>query len=198
MSALGALGVISGLSLNLVLQFGLGIRRVALQQEEKEDVSPFSPLPWGILFLSVPLLWVFFAYIAAPLFLGSFEYLLLFPLCVLVSGGLEKAAGRFFPQFVISPSLFNPWTAYNGLLPAALMVTIALAVSLMDAVVLSLGLSLGIFAAFLLLREIRRRASLEPVPRLLRGAPLMLISLGLLSLIFSSLGFIFMHILGYY
>ncbi|MDR3161058.1 MAG: hypothetical protein LBU28_05520 [Spirochaetaceae bacterium] len=198
MSALGALGVLSGLSLNLVLQFGLGIRRAALQEEEEEDVFRFSPLPWGIIFLSVPLLWFFFASIVAPLSLGSFEYLLVFPLCALTAGGLERAAGRFFPQFVTDPSLFNPRTAYNCLLPAALMVVIGLAVSLVDAVVLSLGFSLGIFLAFLILREIRRRASLERVPRLLRGAPLMLISLGLLSLIFSSLGFICMRILGYY
>jgi electron transport complex protein RnfA len=79
---------------------------------------------------------------------------------------------------------------------ASLFLSLRLAVSLEDALVLSLGFSLGALAAALILREISKRSSLEAVPGTFRGAPLALISMGLLSLIFSSVSAIFLRALG--
>jgi electron transport complex protein RnfA len=90
---------------------------------------------------------------------------------------------------------FSAVTAYDGLAAAALFVTLNLAESFFDAALLALGFALGILASLLILAEIRRRASMEEVPRFLRGSPLVLVSMGLLSLIFSSAAAILFRVL---
>jgi electron transport complex protein RnfA len=192
MSALGILGIISGLSLNLIVHFGLGIQYRGFSDEKRERFYGIPVIQGGILFLSVPLLWFFFSYIIFPLSLGFLEYIILFPLCVLVCMGLEAAVNRFFPQILPESRLFAPVSAYNGLVPVALVMSFCLASSLMDVIVLSLGFYGGLLLAVLILKELRKRSSLEAVPERLRGTPLMLISMGLLSLIFSSVGTILM------
>jgi electron transport complex protein RnfA len=152
--------------------------------------------------LSLPILWAFFTYILVPFSLGFFEYMLLFPLSVLVCMGLEAAVNHFFPKVLPAlpdlpkVKLFSPLSAYNGLVPAALIMSLNMASSLIDAAVLALGFYGGLLLASLILREIQKRASLEAVPEFLRGLPLMLISMGLLSLIFSATGIIFLKYFG--
>ena len=82
--------------------------------------------------------------------------------------------------------VFSAYTAYDGLVPASFMITFALAENFAGAVVLSLFFALANLAAMLILNEIRRRSALEWVPRCLRGSPLILISMGLLSLLSAS------------
>ena len=64
-----------------------------------------------------------------------------------------------------------------------------------DATALSLGFALGIALAVAIISEIRRRSAMEAVPVPLRGGPLALIAMGLLSLIFSSTALMFYEIL---
>jgi electron transport complex protein RnfA len=193
MSALVSLGIFSALSLNLILRFGLGL--------SGSITGPDKPLgnvwyQWAVLFLSVLLLWLLFSYVLSPLSLGFFEYFLLFPLSVLVCTGLELLLRRLFPRIPVSPEQFSSASGYDGLILAALVLTLRLAASFIEAVVISLGFSLGSLAVVLILREICRRSSLEQAPRALRGMPLTLISMGFLSLIFSSLAVILLHVLG--
>ncbi|MDR2742591.1 MAG: hypothetical protein LBB98_10620 [Treponema sp.] len=197
MSDIIILAVLSGLSLNLLLQMGLGIRDIGSHPERLIRATLFQ---WGILFFSVLLFWLLFSYILSPLALGYFEYFLLFPLIKAAGKGLEVLVRRFLfsdvPQAAWIPrpvleelsasDLFPAVTAYDGLTIAALILTLRLAGSFPEAVVLSLGFSLGGAAAVLILRDIHRRSSLERLPHTLRGRPLLFISMGLMSLIFSS------------
>jgi electron transport complex protein RnfA len=221
LSTLGALAVFSGLSLNLLLQFGLGIREI-IEPFDSESTAKFptqwqwaslsSPL-WVILFASSLILWLFFTYVLPPPAFGFLESFLLFPAAILVSMALESLFVWFFPDGKITraPDLkrgpFDPWKiaegagfspASSGLAPASLFLTLRLAVSLADALVLSLGFALGCLVSALILREINKRSSLEAVPRAFRGIPLTLISMGLLSLIFSSVSAIFLRTLGFF
>jgi electron transport complex protein RnfA len=189
MSSLGILGIISGLSLNLIIHFGLGIQYRDFSEKNREWFYGLPLIQGGILFLSVPLLWFFFSYIIIPLSLGFLEYMIVFPLCVLVCMGFEAGVNRFFPK-ILPEKLFAPLSAYNGLVPVALVVSLSLAFSLIEVFFLSLGFYMGLLLASLILREIQKRSSLEAVPERLRGVPLTLISIGLLSLIFSSVGMI--------
>jgi electron transport complex protein RnfA len=84
----------------------------------------------------------------------------------------------------------------DGLAGAALFITLNTASGFIEALVLSFGFVLGVLLAFLILGEIRRRSTMEWVPFFLRGNPLMLISLGLLSMIFSSAALVFFRVLG--
>jgi len=62
-------------------------------------------------------------------------------------------------------------------------------------VVIGFFFAFGTFISMLILNELRRRSTLERVPRCLRGNPLMLISMGLLSLISASVAGICFRIL---
>ncbi|MDR1586865.1 MAG: hypothetical protein LBS57_05355, partial [Treponema sp.] len=78
------------------------------------------------------------------------------------------------------------------------LITMRLAGSFSGALALVLGFSLGFLAAVFILRAILDRFSGETVPPPLRGTPLLLISLGLLALIFSSLSVIILRLLRFY
>jgi electron transport complex protein RnfA len=183
---LAALAVFSGLAMNLFLQCGLGMRAAA---REGETQVPLFQI--GLVFVSVLLLWILFSYILP---LGFFKYLLLFPLSALVYAALERLFFRFFLKKPAPPA--HSFCFCDGLTAAALFLTLHLASGFIEAAVLSLGFSLGILLSLLILAEIRRRSRMEAVPRLLRGSPLALISMGLLSLIFSSAALIFYRALG--
>jgi electron transport complex protein RnfA len=193
MGGMISLVVCAGLSLNLILHFGLGVQGVAEGQEDTPSLPLFEGAAiWG----SVMILWCLASYVLSPLSFGFLEYVLLFPLASLFCMGFEYGAPRFFPSLVRSSKRFNPESGYNGLAPTALVLTLHLAGTLFEALILSLSFVLGTLLAILLLRYIRIRSALERVPRNLRGPPLLLIAMGLLSLLFTSLTAIFFTILG--
>ena len=80
--------------------------------------------------------------------------------------------------------LFSAFSAYEGLVLASLFLTANLALTFFDALILSFFFAFGCLMALFILREIGRRSALEEIPIYLRGIPLMLISMGLLSMIF--------------
>jgi Na+-translocating ferredoxin:NAD+ oxidoreductase RnfA subunit len=79
---------------------------------------------------------------------------------------------------------------------AALFITLNIAGSLSEAAVLSLGFSCGILLAVIIAGEIRRRSQMEKVPQWLRGTPLVIIALGLLSLVCVSGALMLFQVLG--
>lgn len=189
MISFAALAVFSGLSLNLILQFALGTAGSAgdFPPRVKREV-PLGQI--CILFISVVILWVVFSYVLPPNWRGFSEYFLFFPLSALVCKGLELFRERVVPKmnskFGGIRKVYSANTAYEGLIPAALLITFSVAVDFRGAVILAFFFSLGSLAAMLILNEIRRRSTLEWVPVYLRGSPLVLISMGLLSLIFGT------------
>ena len=188
MIALAGLAVFSGLSLNLLLQFGLGTVAAAGDSLPKAETRRHLPLfQFAVLFISVIFLWMFFTYVIPPYWRGFAEYFLFFPLSALVCMGLELLRERILPRMFSglenARKVYSAYTAYDGLVPIALLITFVLAENFTGAVVLALFFVLGNLTAMLVLNEIRRRATLEWVPRYLRGSPLILISMGLLSLI---------------
>jgi electron transport complex protein RnfA len=223
MSALAALAVFSGLSLNLLFQFGLGIRELI-------DPAESSPAPqreweglastgWMVVFLSALILWLFFTYVLIPPAFGFLASVLLLPAALIVCAALNTVSAYFFPGGKIDlkagarlekPAVLlrrlvrsagfgealSGGASCNGLALASLFMTLRLARSVAEALALTAGFSLGALLAAAILREINRRSSLEAAPEILRGAPLTLISMGLLSLIFSSISAIFLRVLG--
>jgi Na+-translocating ferredoxin:NAD+ oxidoreductase RnfA subunit len=180
---LAALTVFSGFSLNLLLHFALGLRGIA--ERNRSFTLPFFQM--GVLFSSTFILWLIFTRFPIPLPGEFLEYFLCFPLFVLLSLGLELFFRRILPGFSGNSRVYNPLTAYEGLGLAALIFTLRLAFSLAEAAALAFSFSAGVLLSMLVLREIRNRALLERVPGILRGTPLVFISMGLLSLILSSI-----------
>jgi electron transport complex protein RnfA len=123
------------------------------------------------------------------------RYILLFPLTLFAGLGLEILLFRVFLKGKPNPALFALDSGYHVLALAALVLTLELALTISEALVLSLAFSLGVLVSFLILHAIRTRSWMEAVPYRLRGTPVLLISMGLLSLIFSAAAGFFLYIL---
>ncbi|MDR0411665.1 MAG: hypothetical protein LBH75_06800 [Treponema sp.] len=180
------LAISASLAFNLVVQFGLGVHDLTSKKP-----APLPFLQAGVLFVSVWLLWTVFTftYATIPIFSIFFGYILFFPFCSLVCTGLENLADRLwqniFPE-TKPVKLFSPLSAYDGIALLSLVLTMHIAGTFLEAFVVSLSLAVGMLFSMLILNEIRKKASTETVPVFLRGKPLALISMGLLSLIFTS------------
>ena len=231
------LAVFSGLSMNLILRFGIGLQRIAFEDDgeggaprdsEKKGSQVFFIRP-GLLFISCLLLWLFFSGLQSVLFLGFFEYILIFPVCSLFFVAIEYLARRLVfktnrkgeivsrNQF-ISDYLFidqlktdadqSPPDAggapagaslnsmFSGMAGAALFILLELAGGFAQAAMLSFGFAAGAALAVMIVGEIRRRSAMEAVPDCLRGGPLVLAAMGLLSLVFTSVATVFYAVLG--
>ena len=186
---LSGLALFAGLSANLVLQFALGVR-----QAGKGKGLPLFQISG--LFITVLFLWIFYSLISIFFsweFTGLF---LLFPLCSLACLGFENLEKRISTKSKKEGSkFFNALTAYDGLVPASLFLTVNLALTFWDAFFLSFFFALGTLLAVIIIGEINRRSSLEEIPEFLRGIPLSIISMGLLSMIFGSAAWICFRVL---
>jgi Na+-translocating ferredoxin:NAD+ oxidoreductase RnfA subunit len=138
--------------------------------------------------ISVFISWLIFTYILSPLSLGFFEYFMLFPITVSVILCLEKLFSLLLPDGVVQNGMFQPYTAYSGLVLTALILTLRTADTAQDAFVLSLCFSSGAFFAIILLDAVKLRGKNERTR--LNRASLLLLSIALLSLVFSSIAYI--------
>jgi Na+-translocating ferredoxin:NAD+ oxidoreductase RnfA subunit len=194
------LAIFSGLSMNLILQLGLGLKGIAV------DVSVGKGrllAGSGILFVTVTLLWLIFSFARSVFFLGLFEYVILFPASSLVFFTLECFVNRFILKVNTvrgdsskSDTLPGGPLANGALSGAALFITLNVAGNAGEAIVLSLGFACSMALVFVVAGEIRRRSGMEAVPHSLRGGPLALIAMGLLSLVFSSGALMLFGVLG--
>jgi electron transport complex protein RnfA len=174
-----ALVVFSAFCLNLFLCFGIGIRELVSRER-----SPVFHIyyPWGILFAVTAALWLFFErFLAlADWFPG---FLLIYPLSLFSGLGLETALFKLFPRLGENPGVYRIGSGYNGFSLAALFLTTRLAVTFAEALLFSLAFSGGACIAYLIIKEIQKRSFWEAIPHSLRGSPILLVSMGLLSLI---------------
>ena len=205
---LAMLAVFSGLSMNVILQFGFGLKGIAFEKTiRKKELLAGS----GVFFSTVMLLWLIFSFARSVLFLGFLEYVFLFPFSFLVFSVLDYLMQRLIMRRFITQKTAgrNETTFLSGVLAAgaplggatagaALFFTLHVASGLLEAAVLAMGFTLGIAFAIVAVGEIRRRAGMEAVPHWLRGGPLALIAMGLLALIFSSGAIMFFEVLGAY
>jgi len=183
--------IFSAFTMNLVLQCALGIKGAA---EAVNHIRITTLIKLGIIFLCVILLWVVFSKIISLIIPGLFVYVLLFPVSSLVYDGFDFLIFRYLlkEKFANDNSITFP----GGITAAAVFICLIIADSFIEAAALSFGFSAGILLVFLIVGEIRRRASLEAVPYFLRGKPLVLISMGMLSLIFSTASLLLFRMIG--
>lgn len=179
---LTGLAIFAGLSLNLVLQFGLGAGQAGTAVK-----IPLYQI--AVLFVTVILLWVIYTYVFSFLSWELMVFFLFFPFSVLVCLGLEKAEILLFPDKK-KVRLFSAMTAYGGLIPASLIITVNMAVTFFDALILSFFFAIGSLLAIVIMKDIYRRSIMEKVPENLRGTPIAFISMGLLAMIFSAAAWI--------
>ncbi|GMO47123.1 MAG: hypothetical protein Ta2B_29070 [Termitinemataceae bacterium] len=186
MNNLASLAVFGGLTLNLILQLGLGINQIRYEIKSK---LKYLALNYVNLFLTICILWLLWSYALSPLALGFTEYFLMFPFVCFLFSGIEMVFYMLFMRNEKSPIIFEA-KSYHGLGIAALLIMLRMANNLIEALVLGFSFSLGAFIIVIILIAVRQRTVNERVPLKFRGMPLLLISFGLISLVLSSLAFI--------
>jgi electron transport complex protein RnfA len=174
-----------------MLQFGLGVSNTA---SSKKMSTELALIQTGIIFASVILLWVVFAKIISSGLSGIYVYVLLFPASSLVYDGLEFLTFRCLLKREKEGE--SPVSFSGGITAVAAFLSLTAATGFIEAAALSFGFASGVLLAFFILGEIRQRASLEAVPRFLRGKPLTLISMGLLSIVFSRVSLLLFSMIG--
>jgi electron transport complex protein RnfA len=172
--------IFSGLSLNLILQCGFGLRGIAIVRQDGRQLL----IKLGLLFVTVLLLWLLFSLVISRLGLGLYEYIIIFPVSALAFFCLDYCLFKLVLKK--EDTCNSPVCFYDGLAGAAFFITRNIAENFAGAAALSLGFSAGILLSFVIIGEIRRRAVMENVPAFLRGSPLALVAMGLLSLVFTS------------
>lgn len=189
-----ALVFFAALSLNLLLNFGVGTRELLPHKQFHAFTFYY---PWLVIFVSALLLWVLFARILL-FFGGIFDLILILPLSALASAALEKLFFYCVSQYKnmeVKPGfLFTAGSSYHELAAVSVLLSLHLALSFADALLLSLTFSAGSLLAFLIIKEIQKRSFLETIPHGLRGTPIVMISMGLLSLAFSAVSVLFLKI----
>ncbi|MDR2900151.1 MAG: hypothetical protein LBV20_01335 [Treponema sp.] len=180
-----------GFSANLAIQTGLGVRDIIGIKQYKWENS-FSQ--GFILFFSVLVTWIVFNFLVFPLNLGFLETLLLLPLTILFAVFIEKGFFFVFSKLT-KPAGSSVLSAYNGLIFGAAFFVLKMAESFTDALIMAAGFSLGYMLSMAIILEIHKRSSIEAVPKALRGSPLLLISLSLLSLVCSAAAVFFLQMI---
>jgi electron transport complex protein RnfA len=182
--------IYSGFTINILLQCGLGIKGIV---ESKSYLNKSVFIKLGLIFSSIILLWLFFTKIIFSLNSGIFKYVLLFPVSAIVYDGFEYLIFNYLFKNERETETFISFP--NGITAAAVFICINIANNIAEVLILSFGFTSGIFLVNLIIREIRRRAALEAVPVFLRGKPLVLIAMGMLSLIFTAASLLFFRMI---
>jgi len=173
--------IYSAFTINLALQCALGISGIV------ESKAPFylsSLVKLCLIFLTVILLWVLFSTLFSSLFPGLLLYILLFPVSAILYDGFEYLVFRYiFNKDAKNESIIK---FPGGITAVSAFVCINVAANILETVLLSFGFVFGVFLINLIIREIRKRAALEAVPAFMQGKPLVLITMGILSMVFST------------
>ena len=176
--------IFSVFNMNLMLQCALGLNG-AVSSKNHDKILALIKL--SVIFVSVILLWFVFSRIIFSIFSWISIYVLLFPVSYIVYDGLEFLLFRYIIKkenkkenedkcFISFP---------GGITAVAVFICLNIANVFLEVLILSFGFTAGILLVSLIIIEIRKRAALEEVPRFLRGNSLVLISMGMLSLVFS-------------
>lgn len=138
--------------------------------------------------------WVVWEFILQPLGVGEFLYIPAFILIIAslvqfvemylrkASPVLYRAMGIYLPLITTNCAVLA--TATEAAKPGFFKMNIALGASLSlgEALVYTLGVSVGFGFALITFAALRERLELVPAPRLIKGTPLAFITAGLLSL----------------
>jgi Na+-translocating ferredoxin:NAD+ oxidoreductase subunit A len=172
--------IFSAFTMNLTLQCALGLKGAAIPDNGSKKTSLIRLL---IIFTSVVLLWLLFSKILSSIFSGMLIFVLMLPVSYIVYSGLEYLV---FIYLVKSNTENDSFISFpEGITAVAAFICINTTNGFFEVLLLSFGFTAGILLVILIIREIKKRAELEAVPRFMRGTPLVLVTMGMLSLIFS-------------
>ncbi|MGP1520410.1 MAG: electron transport complex protein RnfA [Treponema sp.] len=153
-----------------------------------QDVKKSMGMGYAVLFvtlLATAVTYPVYRYVLSPLHL-EFLQTLLFILVIaslvqLVEFYLKKAA----PALYASMGVYLALITTNCAILAVTLDVIAQGYSFVEALVYASGTALGFMLSLVLLAGLRSRVDVAPVPKILKGAPILFITAALLSMAFS-------------
>jgi len=153
-----------------------------------QDVKKSMGMGYAVLFvtlLATAVTYPVYRYVLAPLHL-EFLQTLLFILVIaslvqLVEFYLKKAA----PALYASMGVYLALITTNCAILAVTLDVIVEGYSFVEALVYASGSALGFMLSLVLLAGLRSRVDVAPVPKILKGAPILFITAALLSMAFS-------------
>ena len=138
-----------------------------------------------VMTLSGTLTWLINHMVLAPLGLGVAQYVCFILVIASAVQLVEMYLRKFFPPLYDSFGIFLPLITTNcAILGLCLFLDIWGIDNLLEAVVLSFGAGIGFTMAICIMAGIRENLQLVDVPECLQGAPITLITAGILSLAF--------------
>ncbi len=166
-------------SFNVFLQFGLGLRNLF---RSSDSVTPDPRRGAIIIALTGPIIFAFYNFLLTPLSLGFLNIFILYPFLALCCYGIDHF---IFPRISIHIPLGDPLaiTAYDGLAIGNAFFVLRLAPDFVSALVFSVAEAAGFWLTGCILAALLKRLENEHVPVILRGLPISLIAIGLLSLV---------------
>ncbi|MDR2597331.1 MAG: hypothetical protein LBC76_08440 [Treponema sp.] len=173
--------IFSAFTMNLTLQCALGIKGAAVWSNRGKKTSFIRLL---IIFISVIFLWFLFSKIHNSIFSGMLVFILMFPVSYMIYSGFEYLVFKYLLKENIENESFISFP--EGITSAAVLICLIVANGFFEVIFLSFGFTAGILLVIIIIREIKKRAEFEAVPRFIRGTPLVLITMGMLSLIFTA------------
>jgi hypothetical protein len=178
---------------NLLLGLGIGLNGVMGVKEDGKSRPLHAVCQWAASGVSVFASWFLFTSVPVSAFSGGLSCVLAYPASALLLFAADRLAGLLVPSYRRESGALSPYSAYAGSAIAALLLTLRLASTAAEAALLSGCFPLGLIAASALLRTIASRSSREAVPRFLRGKPLLLLTMAVLTLICSSIAYIMLY-----
>jgi len=184
MSWLGIV-LVSVFSANALLVYGFGIAEAS---RPREALAPLSLLALGAATLaSSALLWLARTFLLEPLGLVRFEVLVFVLVIAPLLKYLSQAASRDSATPIGSFLARVDEAMMSSLVFGIALVATRSGFSLGEALLASVASSLGFGGAFAILGGIRRRLELSGLPRGFREGPALLLSAGLLAMVFSGI-----------
>jgi electron transport complex protein RnfA len=185
--------IFSAFTMNLTLQCALGLKGIA---SSKNNDMFLTLIRLSLIFLVIIILWIIFYRIIFSISSGILSFILLFPISFIIYEMLEYLLYRYILKKDIKNDE-NYISFPGGITAVAVFICLNISKSFIETFLLSFGFSAGIFIVLLIVKEIRKRAALENVPYFLRGKPLVLITMGILSLVFSVTSLIFIKMINF-
>lgn len=170
---------------NGITQNGFGLR---FTQTPKKAIKILLSMIFSAL-----ISWFIAYYITSPLGFGVFGVFFIFPISVICSLCIEIIGNKLYK---ISSLQFDSsvYSAYDGIAFYSSFQTVLFAHTALQAVLFTLGGTLGFILILIILRGIRTRSEIEAIPKFFKGQPLLLVSTGLLSMIFTAITPFVIHI----
>lgn len=170
---------------NLVLEWQLAVCPLLAASRRLEVASRLAIFSIVCMSLATVLCYLIYYQLLVPLELNYLSLPVLLSVLVVMMQSLQNLLKARWPGINNNYGIFIPLLTLNCALPGVVLLMLATVDSMGEAIVFGIGTASGFALILILLAGLRERLELADVPRIFRGAPITLVTLGILSMALS-------------